>query len=114
MVVKSDGRREEFNRDKIFRGIQLACVKRPISIERIEQIVAAVETELFSIGHAEVTSEQVGQKVMDKLRDLDDVAYVRFASVYRKFADVDSMAEEIKAIKERKHREEDQKPNHSL
>ena len=114
MVIKKDGRREEFNRDKLFRGIQLACVKRPVLTEQIEQVVAAVETELFSIGHAEVTSEQVGQKVMDKLRELDDVAYVRFASVYRKFADVDSMAEEIKAIKERKQREEEQKHNRSL
>jgi transcriptional repressor NrdR len=114
MVVKGDGRREEFSRDKLVKGIQLACVKRPIPTEQIEQVVTAIETELFGIGHAEVTSEQVGQKVMDKLRELDDVAYVRFASVYRKFADVDSMAEEIKAIKERKQREEEQKHNRSL
>ena len=108
MVIKSDGRREEFSHDKLFKGIQLACVKRPIGVEQIEQIVGAIETELFTIGHAEVTSELVGQKVMEKLRELDDVAYVRFASVYRRFADVDSLAEEIKLLKERKQREREE------
>lgn len=109
MVIKNDGRREEFSREKVFKSIQIACVKRPISTEQIEQVVGEIETELFSIGHAEIRSELVGQKVMEKLRTLDDVAYVRFASVYRKFADVDSLAEEIKALKERKQREEELK-----
>jgi transcriptional repressor NrdR len=109
MVIKNDGRREEFNREKIIRSIQLACAKRPISTELIEAMVAEIETQLFSIGHAEVRSELVGQKVMERLRELDDVAYVRFASVYRKFADVDSLADEIKALKERKQREEELK-----
>ncbi len=109
MVIKSDGRREEFSRDKVFKSIQVACVKRPISVEQIDQTVCEIETELFSIGHAEIRSELVGQKVMEKLRSLDDVAYVRFASVYRKFADVDSLADEIKALKERKQREEELK-----
>jgi len=109
MVIKNDGRREEFSREKIFRSIQLACAKRPVSTEQIEQTVGEIETDLFSIGHAEIRSELVGQKVMEKLRALDDVAYVRFASVYRKFADVDSLAEEIRALKERKQREEELK-----
>lgn len=109
MVIKNDGRREEFNREKIIRSIQLACAKRPISTELIEAMVAEIETQLFSIGHAEVRSDLVGQKVMEKLRELDDVAYVRFASVYRKFADVDSLADEIRALKERKQREEELK-----
>ncbi len=109
MVIKNDGRREEFNREKIFRSVQLACAKRPVSAEQMEHVVTEIETELFSIGHAEVRSDLIGQKVMEKLRELDDVAYVRFASVYRKFADVDSLADEIKSLKERKQREEELK-----
>ena len=109
MVIKNDGRREEFSREKIFKSIQVACVKRPVSSEQIEQIVGEIETELFTVGHAEIQSTLIGQKVMEKLRTLDDVAYVRFASVYRKFADVDTLAEEIKALKERKQREEELK-----
>ena len=107
MVIKNDTRREEFSREKVLKSIQVACVKRPVSTELIEQVVAEIETELFSIGHAEIRSELIGIKVMEKLRALDDVAYVRFASVYRKFADVDSLAEEIRALKERKLREEE-------
>jgi transcriptional repressor NrdR len=109
MVIKNDGRREEFSREKIFKSIQVACVKRPVSSEQIEQVVGEIETELFTVGHAEIQSTLIGQKVMEKLRTLDDVAYVRFASVYRKFADVDTLAEEIKALKERKQREEELK-----
>jgi len=114
MVLKVDGRREEFSRDKVYKSIAVACVKRPVTTEQIEQVVGEIETELFSIGHAEIRSELIGYKVMEKLRMLDDVAYVRFASVYRKFADVDSLAEEIRALKERKQREEELKAQLTL
>jgi len=106
MVIKEDNRREEFSREKLFRGIQLACVKRPVSTETIETMVSEIESELYSLGQAEVRSRTIGEKVMDRLRGLDDVAYVRFASVYRRFADLDALAEEIQQLKERKQREE--------
>ncbi|MBI1800734.1 MAG: transcriptional repressor NrdR [Chloroflexi bacterium] len=109
MVLKNDGRREEFSHDKLFKSIQVACVKRPISMEQIEQTVNEIEAALFGLGSAEITSAVIGQKVIERLREMDDVAYVRFASVYRKFADVDSLAEEIRVLKERKQREEEEK-----
>ncbi|MFQ6015560.1 MAG: transcriptional regulator NrdR [Anaerolineae bacterium] len=109
MVIKEDGRREEFSREKLFTGIHKACAKRPVSIDDIEQLVTEIETELYGLGKAEVESKAVGQMVMDRLRELDDVAYVRFASVYRRFTDVESLAEEIRALKQRKEREEELK-----
>jgi len=103
-VVKRDGRREPFNREKLARGIQLACVKRPLSQEVIESTVGEIESDLYAMGKAEVDSDLIGEIVMDELRKLDDVAYVRFASVYRRFEDVDSLAEEISEFRKWKRR----------
>ncbi len=105
MVVKADGRREEFDRDKLLAGVRKACAKRPISIEAIEELVSGVEGKLYSQGEGEVESRVIGEMVMEWLRELDDVAYVRFASVYRRFADVESLAQEIEKLIERKERE---------
>lgn len=95
LVIKKDNRREELSRDKLLRGILKACEKRPIPIEQIEAVVDTIERELRSEFEREVPAERVGEKVMDKLRNLDGVAYVRFASVYRQFRDVESFAQEI-------------------
>jgi transcriptional repressor NrdR len=84
-VVKKDGRREAFDRRKIVAGLQRACQKRPVGRERIDELVSAVEREVQELGEREVTSHVVGEAVMARLRDLDPVAYVRFASVYRAF-----------------------------
>jgi transcriptional repressor NrdR len=94
-VVKRDGRREPFDRDKLSRGVRSACAKRPISQETIEELVTTVEKDVFALGKAEVDSIVIGKMTMEQLRALDDVAYVRFASVYRRFKDVDGLIEEI-------------------
>jgi transcriptional repressor NrdR len=105
MVVKSDGRREEFHRDKLLAGVRKACTKRPISTEAIEELVSDIEGRLYGEGDGEVETRVIGEMVMEALRRLDDVAYVRFASVYRRFADVESLAQEIEELIERKKRE---------
>ena len=105
MVVKADGRREEFDRDKLLAGVRKACTKRPISTETIEEVVSGIEGKLYSRGDGEVESRVIGEMVMEQLRGLDDVAYVRFSSVYRRFADVESLAQEIEKLLERKKRE---------
>ena len=106
MVVKADGRREEFDRDKLMAGVRKASAKRPVSSEAIDDMVSGIEGELYSRGEREVQSRVVGEMVMERLRTLDDVAYVRFASVYRRFADVESLAQEIEKLLERKRLEE--------
>ena len=106
MVVKADGRREEFDRDKLMAGVRKASAKRPVSSEAIDDMVSGIEGELYSRGEREVQSRVIGEMVMERLRGLDDVAYVRFASVYRRFADVESLAQEIEKLLERKRREE--------
>ena len=105
MVVKADGRREEFERDKLLTAVRKACAKRPVSTEAIEELVSGIEGKLYSRGEREVESRVIGEMVMEQLRGLDDVAYVRFASVYRRFADVESLAEEIEKLLERKRKE---------
>jgi transcriptional repressor NrdR len=109
LVVKRDGRREEFDHRKLFEGVLKACHKRPISVEEIEELVAGVETEVRGLGRPEVESQQIGEMVMTRLMLLDDIAYVRFASVYRRFRDVDSMMLEVEGFKawKRKHEEEE-------
>jgi transcriptional repressor NrdR len=107
MVVKRDGRREPFDRSKIMKGIVLACGKRPVSMEDLERLVTEVEREVLNRGEHEVSSLQIGALVMDRLRRLDDVAYVRFASEHRRFRDVDMLVEEAETLKERKRREEE-------
>jgi len=95
-VIKTDGRHEEFDRNKLMNGIERACEKRPISAGAIEQLVDSLLEEIESEYEREVPSEMVGQKVMDRLEKLDDVAFVRFASVYRRFRDVNQFVNAIK------------------
>lgn len=109
MVIKHDSRREAFDRQKLMGGVVKACAKRPIPMEAIEALVDEVELEMHTIGRSEIDSQKIGQFVMDRLRVLDDVAYVRFASVYRRFADLDSLAVEIQRLKEKKQREAEER-----
>jgi len=95
VVVKRDGRREAFDRDKIIRGVLVACEKRPVSLDQIEELVSGVEKELRSRYERELGSNEIGELVMERLRDLDDVAYVRFASVYRQFKDLQTFRQEL-------------------
>jgi len=97
-VVKNDGRREDFDRQKLFKGITLACNKRPVSEEKINSVVAEIEEELQNNSRGEVTSQKIGESVMDRLKKLDEVAYVRFASVYRKFKDKSEFLEELRGL----------------
>ncbi len=98
MVVKKDSRREPFDRQKILNGIVRACEKRPISIERIEELADEIEVVLQSRLEKEVSSREVGELAMRKLHDLDEVAYVRFASVYRQFKDITDFMKEVKGL----------------
>jgi transcriptional repressor NrdR len=102
MVVKSDGRRETFDRDKILRGVQTACSKRPVSMDAINRLVDKVESSLRDNNREEVSSRQVGQQIMAQLREVDEVAYVRFASVYRKFQAKEEFLEELKGLEEKR------------
>ncbi len=94
-VVKKDGRREQYNRDKVLSGLRRSCEKRPVSEAQMEETVAALERELFSRGENEVPVTMVGEKLMEALKKIDKVAYIRFASVYRSFDDVDSFQAEL-------------------
>lgn len=98
MVVKKDGRREPFDRKKVLAGIMKACEKRPISIEKMEEMVIWLERAIQKKSDREVASTRIGELVMEKLKQLDDVAYVRFASVYRQFKDVGQFMVELKDI----------------
>jgi transcriptional repressor NrdR len=95
VVAKKDGRREPWNTDKIMRGLVKACEKRPISIESIERLADAVCDEVSALGEPEIASQLIGERIMVKLHDLDEVAYVRFASVYRQFKDIDEFMYEL-------------------
>jgi transcriptional repressor NrdR len=97
-IVKKDGRREEFNREKILDGVKKACQKRPISIEKIEALVDRVEQYFVDQGEKEISAVAVGEKVVKEIYHLDDVAYVRFASVYRSFKDVNEFMVELKEV----------------
>jgi len=99
LVVKKDGRRETFNRQKILRGLEKACEKRPVSIEMRETLVARIEKKLQDSGEKEIPSSWIGEQVMAGLKEIDEVAYVRFASVYRQFKDIKEFLEEIKRLK---------------
>jgi transcriptional repressor NrdR len=98
IVIKSDGRREKFSREKVFNGIQKACEKRPISIEQISGIVDGIEQELRQKFESEVSSKEIGRLVMKNLKKLDEIAYVRFASVYREFKDITEFQKEVEQI----------------
>ncbi len=98
MVVKKDGRREPFSREKITEGIKKACQKRPISMTKIEEFVDSLELYFQELGKKEVEGEEVGEKVINALKEWDAVAYVRFASVYRQFRDIGEFMEELEEI----------------
>jgi transcriptional repressor NrdR len=98
MIIKKDGRRESFDRLKILHGIQKACEKRPIGMETIEGIVTQMEAWAADAGKTEVPSSEIGKRVMDALHQLDEVAYVRFASVYRSFRDINEFMDELKEV----------------
>ena len=95
LIVKRDGRREPFDRQKLYEGIWKACAKRPVSSEAVDELVDGIEANLYSLGQSEVPSRILGEMVMERLRDLDGVAYVRFASVYRSFADLETLQREV-------------------
>jgi len=98
MVVKKDGRREPFNREKIISGIRLACQKLAISMTQIEDFVDSLELYFQELGKKEIASPQIGEKVINKLKEWDEVAYVRFASVYRQFKDINEFMAELEGI----------------
>ena len=95
VVVKKDKSREVFDRDKLFNGMMRACEKRPVSIEQLDKVVSEIEADLQNSLDREVTSVHIGELVMDKLKGLDEVAYVRFASVYRQFKDINTFMDEL-------------------
>lgn len=98
IVIKKDGSREEFSRDKILRGLIRACEKRPVSVETLEMMVSEVEKSLRNTAEAEVESRQIGELLMEQLFPVDEVAYVRFASVYRQFKDINMFMKELKSL----------------
>lgn len=99
-VVKRDNSREEFSRDKLYKGLALASTKRPVPVDLLEEAANDIEAELFKLGSSEVPSTAIGEMVMQKLRQLDEVAYIRFASVYRNFADLEEMREAMEGLTE--------------
>jgi transcriptional repressor NrdR len=98
MVVKRDGRREEFVRDKLWASVTKACAKRPLPLGSIEKVLEEIESDLSESGRAEITSKDIGELVMDRLKGMDRVAYIRYASVYRDFRDIESFKQEIEAL----------------
>lgn len=103
MVVKKDKSREAFDREKLLKGLLRACEKRPVPVKQLESLVDEVETTVQNMLEREVTSEAIGEMVMERLKKIDDIAYIRFASVYRQFRDIDSLNEEVsKLISEKK------------
>ena len=102
MVIKKDKYRQPYNRDKLLNGILRACEKRPVSISEIDNLIDNVEAQIYNTLEREVTSTEIGEKVMEELRKLDEVAYVRFASVYRQFKDIDTFMDELQKIKTEK------------
>jgi transcriptional repressor NrdR len=100
MVTKQDNRREEFDRDKLLSGIRKACAKRPVSSRTVEKLVEDIEFELQHLGQSEVNSNRLGTMVMDRLKNIDRVAYIRFASVYRDFQDIESFENAVKDLKQ--------------
>jgi transcriptional repressor NrdR len=98
MIIKKDGRREVFSREKVRSGLQRACQKRKISMNVIEEFLDELERDLRETGEKEIPSHTIGEKVMAKLHEIDDVAYVRFASVYREFKDVNDFVSELKNL----------------
>ncbi|HYU16792.1 MAG TPA: transcriptional regulator NrdR [Candidatus Acidoferrum sp.] len=103
MVIKADGRREPFDRNKIVTGLKRAVAKRPVSTAALEELAEEVEREIADLGQAEVQAQQIGERVLPRLRQLDEVSYVRFASIYRDFRDIEEFARELgEVVKARK------------
>jgi len=100
MVVKSDDRRELFNRDKIEQSVRLACRKRPLDPERLDQLITGIQRQIETLGESEVATKQIGELVMDGLRQVDSVAYIRFASVYRDFTEARDFEEFASTVRE--------------
>ncbi len=98
MIIKKDGRREVFSREKVRSGMKRACEKRDISMNIIEEFIDELERDLRETGEKEIPAADVGEKIMSRLHELDDVAYVRFASVYREFKDVNDFVDELKSL----------------
>ena len=107
MVVKRDNRREPFSRDKLMTGIIRSCDKRDISMEQITNFVAEIERDIRNRTEPEVPSEKIGEIVMERLKDFDEVAYIRFASVYRKFDDITNFIEELETLRAHKGKEKE-------
>jgi len=101
-IIKKDNRREPYDRRKILEGLKKACQKRPISIESIEETADRITQSIMERGVKEINSSEIGEKIMNELHDLDDVAYVRFASVYRSFTDITDFMEEVKTVLKKK------------
>ncbi len=110
MIIKKDGRREVFSREKVRSGIQRACEKRNISMNVIEEFIDDLERDLRETGEKEIPASVIGEKIMSKLHELDDVAYVRFASVYREFKDVNDFVSELKSLLSHNQRSDDRGP----
>ena len=110
IVIKKDGSREEFSHEKVLRGLIRACEKRPVTLDVLEELVFNIEQNLRRIGNAEVKTEDVGELVMDRLSKIDEVSYVRFASVYRQFKDINVFIDELRELieKQSKERENEQ------
>lgn len=103
IVIKKDGSREEFSREKVLRGLIRACEKRPVSVERLEMIVSEVEKQIRNTAQAEVDSREIGEFVMGELYPVDEVAYIRFASVYRQFKDINMFMKELTELLSKHH-----------
>jgi transcriptional repressor NrdR len=99
LIVKRDGRREPFDRHKLTQGIRIACAKRPIAMTDIERVVSQIEEHLFSLGKAEVRSEIIGEMILEKLKELDSLAYIRYAIVYMEMEDVESLQKELDRLR---------------
>jgi len=104
VIVKKDGRREPYDRHKILTGLQKACEKRPIAINTLEEVVDRIEKDILAIGSKEIKSSIIGEKIMENLKSLDKIAYVRFASVYREFKDINEFMDEVKVLFESRSR----------
>jgi transcriptional repressor NrdR len=105
LIVKKDGRREMFDRQKLLSGLRRACEKRAVPLQKLEEVVDGIERDLIDSGEKEVPSPRIGERVMSRLRALDEIAYVRFASVYRSFRDLDEFREELDRLASTKERE---------
>jgi transcriptional repressor NrdR len=106
VVVKQDGRREPFDREKIMTGLRKACEKRPVSMDNLERVVERIESWTQERGGKEIPAKDIGERVMEELHELDEVAYVRFASVYRQFKDINQFMSELKGLLQRRGRKD--------